>query len=345
MASSSRAKVGDNHDQEAAFHPDRQPVRSRAGPSPESRTRCGSRAAATLGGIYNNQKAQDTAKLEEYQDLGNGALSNVGARGRNSTTWFEGYGENFGRTDQYMFLRGGMYDIFKTGAYFNEMPHTFNSSALTPYFGSGGNVLVDDLPADQPEYLEFFLSGLRAQGRRRVLRMAEEQPMVFPGRRQPGEVRWHQGRLRRERHEPRQRFRRPGDSGPDQDEQLGRRGRLPDEQGNVRVALGLQQVRELERHRSSGPTRSSAATSSTATYLPPDNTFNKFTATGNYRDLPWRSVISARYTWAETKSDVDPRPDRAEHRGGVLTRRCPKRIRSTAKTSTSRSRWAGPQAR
>ena len=26
-----------------------------------------------------------------------------------------GYGENFGRSDQYMFLRGGMYDFFKAG--------------------------------------------------------------------------------------------------------------------------------------------------------------------------------------------------------------------------------------
>ena len=33
------------------------------------------------------------------------------------------------------------------------------------------------------------------------------------------------------------------------------------------------------------------------TYLAPNNTFNKFTVSGNYRDLPWRSVISARYTW------------------------------------------------
>jgi len=41
------------------------------------------------------------------------------------------------------------------------------------------------------------------------------------------------------------------------------------------------------------------------TYLPPDNTFNKFTLTGNYRDLPWHSVISARYTWAETKSNAN----------------------------------------
>ena len=52
-------------------------------------------------------------------------LSNVGARGRNSTSWFDGYGENFGRDDQYMFLRGGMYDVFKAGAYLNDMPHNF----------------------------------------------------------------------------------------------------------------------------------------------------------------------------------------------------------------------------
>ena len=42
-----------------------------------------------------------------------------------------------------------------------------------------------------------------------------------------------------------------------------------------------------------------------ATQLPPDNTFNKFTGTANYRDLPWNSVIAARYTWAKTTSNVN----------------------------------------
>ena len=88
--------------------------------------------SATLGGIYNNQKARDPTKLEEYQDLGNGALSSVFVRGRNSTNWFDGYGENFGRDDQYMFLRGGIYDVFKAGGYLNDMPHNFLSSARTP---------------------------------------------------------------------------------------------------------------------------------------------------------------------------------------------------------------------
>jgi hypothetical protein len=35
---------------------------------------------ATLGWLYNRTDAQDTAKLFEYQDPGNGALSNVGFR-------------------------------------------------------------------------------------------------------------------------------------------------------------------------------------------------------------------------------------------------------------------------
>src|SRR5215470_8208590 len=101
---------------------------------------------ATVGGIYNRQNGDDKAKLQEYQDLGNGALSSVGVRGRNSTTWFEGYGENFGRDDQYMFLRGGMYDVFKAGAYLNWMPHDFSTNAYSPFAGIGSNTLVTTFP-------------------------------------------------------------------------------------------------------------------------------------------------------------------------------------------------------
>ena len=104
------------------------------------------KARRRSGGIYNNTNALDTAQLDLYQDLGNGALSNVGVQGRNSTTWFQGYGENFGRTDQYMFLRGGMYDVFKAGAYLNDIPHTFSSAAYSPYDGIGGNLLTATFP-------------------------------------------------------------------------------------------------------------------------------------------------------------------------------------------------------
>ena len=100
----------------------------------------------TVGYINNDTNAFDNAKLNEYQDLSNGVLSNIGLRGRSSKTWFEGYGENFGRTDQYMFLRGGMYDVFKAGAYLNDIPHMFSSNAYSPYGGIGGNLLTATFP-------------------------------------------------------------------------------------------------------------------------------------------------------------------------------------------------------
>src|SRR6185295_1367769 len=101
---------------------------------------------ATVGGIHNNTSATDNAQLFLYQDLGNGVMTNVGVQGRNSTTWFSGYGENFGRDDQYMFLRGGVYDVFKSGIYLNDIPRTFSSSAFTPFNGSGGNLLTATFP-------------------------------------------------------------------------------------------------------------------------------------------------------------------------------------------------------
>ena len=49
-----------------------------------------------------------------------------------------------------MFLRGGMYDVFKAGAYLNDIPHTFSSTAYTPYNGSGGNTLTATFPLTVP---------------------------------------------------------------------------------------------------------------------------------------------------------------------------------------------------
>ena len=96
-----------------------------------------------------------------------------------------------------------MYDVFKAGAYLNDIPHTFSSNAYSPYNGSGGNLLtatfpLAPLPAPQPpgNWNELH-AGLRPARRRRLLRVAEEQPVVLPRRRQPGDVQRHQGRLPR----------------------------------------------------------------------------------------------------------------------------------------------------
>ena len=207
---------------------------------------------ATLEGLYNNTNARDTAQLFEYQDLGNGALSNVGVQGRNSRTWFSGYGENFGRTDQYMFLRGGMYDVFKSGAYLNDIPHTFSSSAWTPFVGSGGNVLTATfplaaLPTNPPAgQWNSFRLGYDRRDAGGYAEWQKNTPWYF--RADGNQVSFSGTRVGSASNGT-----SPGNGYTDlaipaglQDEQLGRRGRLPDGQGDVRAALGLQQVRERQ---------------------------------------------------------------------------------------------------
>ena len=264
---------------------------------------------ATLGGIYNNSNATDRAKLEEYQDLGNGALSNVGVQGRNSTTWFQGYGENFGRTDQYMFLRGGIYDTFKAGAYLNDIPHVYSSNAWSPYNGNGGNLLtatfpLGALPNPQPggNWNNFTL-GTDRRDAGGYVEWQKNSPWYF---RADGSQVTFSGT-------------KPGSAA---------NGTSP---GNGYVDLAYPAEFKTSNWGVEGGYQSSKATFAArwdyskfqndnetlqwtnpyfggnrldTNYLAPGNTFNKFTLSGNYRDLPWRSVLSARYTWAKTTSDV-----------------------------------------
>src|SRR4030095_4154897 len=273
---------------------------------------------ATLGGIYNNTNAFDRAQLDLYQDLSNGALSNVGVQGRNSRTWFQGYGENFGRTDQFMFLRGGMYDVFKAGAYLNDIPHTFSSSAYTPFVGSGGNVLTATFPLSAlptnpptgPQWHSFTLG----YDRRDAGGFAEWQknsPWYF--RVDGNQVTFSGTKVGAAANGS-----SPGNGYTDlaiptqfKTSNWGVEGGYQTGKATLAVRWDYSKFENatptlLWTNPFFGPTVSGVATTSNlydTSYLAPNNTFNKFTVSGNYRDLPWRSVISARYTWAKTTSD------------------------------------------
>ncbi|HEY2815884.1 MAG TPA: MtrB/PioB family outer membrane beta-barrel protein [Casimicrobiaceae bacterium] len=260
--------------------------------------------SATIGGIYNRQSAQDPAKLEEYRDLGNGVLSSVFVRGRNSTNWFDGYGENFGRDDQYMFLRGGIYDVFKAGAYLNDIPHDFALGARTPYSGIGTSTLIATFPNINPDTWNTFDLGYKRRDAGGYFEWQKNSPWYF--RVDGNEVKFNGTKVG-----------------------SGANGTSP---GNGFVDLAFPTQYKTANFGVEGGYQTSKATLSMrwdysrfdnanetlnwtnpffgqnlldTSYLPPDNTFNKFTLTGNYRDLPWRSVVSARYTWARTTSSVD----------------------------------------
>jgi outer membrane protein OmpA-like peptidoglycan-associated protein len=257
----------------------------------------------TAGGLYNRQNGDDKAKLQEYQDLGNGALSNVWARGRNSTNWFEGYGENFGRSDQYMFLRGGIYDVFKAGVYLNDMPHDFSTNAITPFSGVGSGLLTTTFPQLNPANWQSFNLGYERRDAGGYIEWQKNSPWYF--RVDGNQVKFDGTKVG-----------------------SGANGTSP---GNGYTALPIPVQTSTSNVGAEAGYQTSKATYALrwdyskfdnaintlnwsnpffgsqldATQLPPDNTFNKFTATANYRDLPWNSVIAARYTWSKTTSNVD----------------------------------------
>ncbi|MCC7327682.1 MAG: MtrB/PioB family outer membrane beta-barrel protein [Burkholderiales bacterium] len=258
--------------------------------------------SATLGGIYNNTNSKDASQLDLYQDLGNGGLSSVYLRGRNTTTWFYGYGENFGRSDQFMFLRGGMYDIFKAGAYLNDIPHTFAYGALTPYNGSGGNLLTATFPQTDPGNWNSFDLGYKRGDAGGYFEWQKSSPWYF--RADGNQVTFSGTKVGSAANGT-----NPGTGYVDLAFPTNTTTSNWGVEGGYQTTKATLALRwDYSKFENSDPTLQwtnpfFGGNLLDTTYLAPDNTFNKFTITGNYRDLPWKSVLSARYTWAKTTSD------------------------------------------
>jgi hypothetical protein len=269
----------------------------------------------TVGYISNHTNVQDNAKLNEYQDLDNGVLSNIGLRGRSTKSWFEGYGENFGRTDQYMFLRGGMYDVFKAGAYLNDVPHVFSSNASSPYGGIGSNLLTATFPLgalpnpSPPGNWSNFTLGYDRRDWGGFAEWQRNSPWFF--RVDGNQVTFDGTKVGSAANGT-----SPGNGFVDL--------AFPTQYttSNWGAETGYQSAKatfavrwdyskfenDNETFQWTNPYFTAAGSTLSAnrldtTYGAPGNTFNKFTLSGNYRDLPWRSVVSARYTWSKTESD------------------------------------------
>ena len=72
-------------------------------------------------------ESADASKLKEARDLGPGAIGAFDIRGRGDEGYLNFFGENIGRDDQYIDLRGGKYGTYKYQLYDNEMRHRFGA--------------------------------------------------------------------------------------------------------------------------------------------------------------------------------------------------------------------------
>jgi MtrB/PioB family decaheme-associated outer membrane protein len=79
----------------------------------------------------------DGAKGQEYRDLSSGGLSAIDVKGRGSTYWFDLFGENFGRDDQYIGVKGGADKSFKYWLSSDSLRHNFLFNGRSPYANPG----------------------------------------------------------------------------------------------------------------------------------------------------------------------------------------------------------------
>lgn len=108
--------------------------------------------SVSLGAGKTNGTALDPSKLNEYRDLGSSTapLSMFDLKGRGDEYYVNAFGENIGRDDMFLDLKGGRYGIFKYQLYENDLRHNLGSGlgALSPFSGIGGNTLTMPLSPD-----------------------------------------------------------------------------------------------------------------------------------------------------------------------------------------------------
>jgi MtrB/PioB family decaheme-associated outer membrane protein len=258
--------------------------------------------SATAGAIITNESGRDESKIEEYRDLTSGVLSNIFVRGRNDKTWFDAYGENFGRDDMYISLRGGQYDVFKYRIYTNWLPHNFEFNARTPYSGIGTNQLTGSFPNTNPDSWDAFTLGYQRkdtggyfewQGTSPWYFRVEGNRVSFDGTKVGSAALGNS----------------PGNGFADLAFPVSYAT------SNVSAEFGYS-TRKMQFSASylfskfdnsnqslqwTNPFFNNQLDSS---YLPLDNNYHRVALNGVLRDLPYGSTLSARYTWSKTTSDT-----------------------------------------
>jgi MtrB/PioB family decaheme-associated outer membrane protein len=98
--------------------------------------------SVTGGVIVTDVKSNNPFRFEEYRDMRSGATLGADIRGESQTNYIRFFGENIGRDDQFMQLRGGEYGIYKYSLTNNNIIHNLTDNAKTPFTGVGTNALT-----------------------------------------------------------------------------------------------------------------------------------------------------------------------------------------------------------
>jgi len=95
-----------------------------------------------ITGLSTHVTSQNRFRLEEFRDFESGVTGSLRVRTENDAWWHNLFGENLGRDDQSIELKGGRYGVFKYSVYNEDIIHNLTFGAITPFSGVGTNNLT-----------------------------------------------------------------------------------------------------------------------------------------------------------------------------------------------------------
>ncbi len=269
-----------------------------------------------------NVNALDPSKFKEYRDMSNGLLPTFEFKGRCADNYFNAYGENLGRDDQYMDLNGGQYGVFKYRLYDNDLRHNFGSGAgaLTPYFGVGSASLTAPFGATgitnkNPGTWNTFDNSYKRQDIGGMFEFSNNSPFY---------ARFDGNQVRREGIKvlsgavgtsPGQGFMDLPSPVDFTDNNIS--GEVGYQSKKGHIALNFLQNKFTNGNSLLNWTNGFFGGTDT-TVLPPESTLTKVSLNGNLRQLPGSSVLAGRMTYSKTENNVAVLPSILSGVGGLV---------------------------
>lgn len=122
-------------------------------PQPAGATTTG---AISAGALVSGDSSNNPWKLREYRDLNDGVVTGIEVKRRSPGTYLDVYGENLGRNDQAIDLKGGRYGSYKYQLFDSRLVHNWTFNARSPYAGIGGSTLTATFPQANPDTWSTF---------------------------------------------------------------------------------------------------------------------------------------------------------------------------------------------
>jgi OOP family OmpA-OmpF porin len=249
---------------------------------------------------------RDEAKLNEYRDLRDSVTEIIDLRGASRTYWFTTWADQLGRDDQFVDIRGGAWGAWKARFYNDKIPHNLSWNAISPLINPTSLLQTAPAgaypPAQNPATWTTFDYGIQRNTTGATAEFSFHSP-------------WF---VRADYNEVKVDGVRPssGQLGTGSGNGLVEIGFPTDyKTQNTTIEAGYQgktwnvKLAYLDsRFKSSGDTLQFAnfymRNGLDELYGPPDNELTKWTLSGNLRQLPLDTTVSARFTYSSLTNSV-----------------------------------------